>query len=105
MSDLKTVRKDAGLTQEDLAGLIGTRQGTLAEIETGKRIPRKRTIKKVESILGEEVDWRKTAAGDEEHQHIMVHMVTLLNEQKDGVKERIAFTRQCLQIIELTLNE
>ena len=104
MSNLKTVRKDAGLTQEDLAGLIGTRQGTLAEIETGKRIPRKRTIKKLESILGEEVDWRATLAG-EGHNNVMVHMVTLINEQAEGVKERIAFTKQCLQIIELTLIE
>ena len=105
MYDLRTERKRRGLTQEELAGLIGVRQSTLTELETGRRIPRKRTIKRVQSIFGPVIDWRKTAAGDEEHQHIMQHMTTLLNEEVEGVKERIAFTKQCLQIIELTLND
>lgn len=103
MFDLRTIRKTKGLTQQDLAGLIGMTQSTLAEVETGKRTPQMRTIKKVESLLGPAIDWRKTLAG-EDQAHIMRHMVTLINEQAEGVQERIRFCRQCLQVIEDTIN-
>ena len=102
MGDLRTIRKSKGLTIDDLSGLLGVRPATIVEVETGKRTPRRQTIQKIESLLGAEVDWRATLSG-EDRLHIMLQMVTLLNEQAGGVKERIQFCRQCLQVIEETL--
>lgn len=102
MNDLRTVRKEKRLSQQNVAETIGLRQSTLAEIESGLRAPRRQTIQKIESLFGAEVNWRRTLSG-EDHSHIMYKMVELINEQEEGVQERIQYCRQCLEIIENTL--
>ena len=82
MNDLRTVRQSKGLTVYDLAsGMLRT--ATIIEIETGKRVPRRRTREKLESMLGKGIDWRKTlSSGDRDH---------------------IKFLRQAVKMIEQTL--
>lgn len=98
MGDLKSIRQEKGLTQQDLAGLIGMRQGSLAEIERGKRLPRKATRSKISGILGSEIDWVSTLTRDKGH--IGYTLKELLNFQEPGVQERLKFCRQYLNALE-----
>ena len=102
MYDLRTVRKEKKLTQEDLTGLLGLRQSTLAELETGRRTPRRQTIQKVESLFGPVVDWRKTLAGPD-RMHIMYALSEFINEDEPGARQRVLFALQALDMINMTL--
>src|SRR6266568_3610822 len=44
-------RKEAGLSQQELARRAGIRQETLSRIETGKHTPTARTLKRVDRAL------------------------------------------------------
>ena len=102
MNDLRTVRKNSLLTQDDISGLLGIRQCTIAELENGVRLPRKWTKKKIEALLGE-IDWKKTLAGSERH-HLMFALNQFINEDGPGdPREKVRFARQALRLIEETL--
>ena len=101
MRDLRTVRQSRGLTVYDLCSCM-LRTATVIEIETGKRIPRRNTRKKLESIVGP-VDWRATfGAGGREH---LIHSLSeFISEGEPGVRQRIKYAKQALQLIEETFN-
>ena len=48
---LKHLRKSKGLTQSDLAGLVGVSRNTVVNWETGKRSPRADDITHIASVL------------------------------------------------------
>ena len=52
---IKQLRKQAGLTQEKLAELIGIETGSLSGIESGRNFPSMITIEKISQILGIEM--------------------------------------------------
>ena len=52
---IKQLRKQAGLTQEKLAELIGIETGSLSGIESGRNFPSMLTIEKISNILGVEI--------------------------------------------------
>ena len=54
--NLAQVRRDRGLTQEDLAQLIGTSQPRIAEIEGAQANPTLRTLAKIANALDVTVD-------------------------------------------------
>ena len=101
MNDLRTVRQSKGLTVYDCAsGMLRT--ATIIEIETGKRVPRRRTRDKLEAMLGKGIDWRKTlSSGDRDHLFFILE--EFVNESEPGARERIKFLRQALRMIEETL--
>lgn len=102
MNDLRTVRKNSCLTQQDVAGMMGIRQCTIAELESGMRLPRSRTKKKLEGLLGE-IDWKQTLAGSERH-HLMFALNEFINESGPGdPKEKIRFAKQALTLLENSL--
>ena len=49
---IKELRQYRGMTQEDLAGMIGVSQQTLQKWETGKRTPKKDTLDRIYNALG-----------------------------------------------------
>ncbi len=55
-SRLKTARKAAGLTQEQLAQAAGVSQGAIQKVENGKS-HRPRKIKKIADVLGVSPSW------------------------------------------------
>ncbi len=54
---LAGLREDAGLTQEQLADIVGVSQSMIARIEAGDREPRRHTRIKLASIFKVKVDW------------------------------------------------
>ncbi|HEV7167079.1 MAG TPA: helix-turn-helix domain-containing protein [Micrococcaceae bacterium] len=51
-SAIRTARKEAGLTQEDLAHLAGTSERTVRAIETGTGNPSLQAVASVANVLG-----------------------------------------------------
>lgn len=50
-SNLKLIRKAKGITQEDLAGIIGIHSRQLSKIETGEHFPSCKTLEKICIVL------------------------------------------------------
>lgn len=51
MTEISTLRKSKGLSQKDLADLVGITQASLSYIETGKKLPHKSTLLKIYKAL------------------------------------------------------
>jgi len=60
LKSLKTLRQEAGLTQQDLQHLTGLHQVVISNIESGKFSPQSKTKQRIEKILGR-VDWLDNA--------------------------------------------
>lgn len=56
MDELKRLREAAGLSQVQLALMLGVSQGTVANWERGFRVPQTGSLIKIASILGCGVD-------------------------------------------------
>lgn len=52
--DLRTARKDAGMTQSDLASRISISQPALSQIESGNNDPRLSTVIQIANAINEE---------------------------------------------------
>ena len=47
---------DAGLTQEDIAKMLGTKQSVIARLESGKSLPSLKTLYKYAQVTHKKVD-------------------------------------------------
>lgn len=56
MVNLKYQRKEAGYTQQELAKIVGTSQGSIAQWETGRHLPRVDTLRKLADLFGCTID-------------------------------------------------
>jgi transcriptional regulator with XRE-family HTH domain len=56
MEQIKAVRKALGMTQEQLAKLLGVTQGTIAQWEKGLTHPTFEKLPKIAEVLGVSVD-------------------------------------------------
>ena len=54
---LKDIRKEAEMSQEQLAKVVGITQQGCSRIERGERLPAVRTAKKIADVLG--FDWQR----------------------------------------------
>ena len=52
LTDLERMRRDAGLTQGELAELLGVDRSTVAKWETGKSTPRLPTLVEMARLYG-----------------------------------------------------
>lgn len=55
MKTLKEWRDERVYSQIELGKMAGVRQATVAEIESGRRVPRRETMRKLSAALGVEV--------------------------------------------------
>lgn len=56
MKSMKYCREKLGLTQAQLADIVGLSQETISQYENGTRIPNVITAKKIASVLNEPLD-------------------------------------------------
>lgn len=57
MVDLKTIRKEKGLTQQQLADIVGIKRTTISNLELGtSKEPRTKNAKKIAKVL--DIDWK-----------------------------------------------
>ena len=98
MNELKKIREQKGLTQSDLASLTGISQPHIASIESGKLLPNNSTRRKIEKILGSEVDWLKTFSAD--LLHVGFALQELVNLREPGAGKRIQYCRRYLNELE-----
>ncbi len=54
---LRNLREDAGMTQEELADEIGVVEQTISAYESGQRLPRKSTMRKITDLFGISEDY------------------------------------------------
>jgi transcriptional regulator with XRE-family HTH domain len=86
MKSLRQLRKDSGLTQEDLSVMSGISQDHLSFIERGIYKPTEKTRNKIEQALNTKVDWLETGT-------IELHDCNWYQAE-----------RQLKRLVELTLN-
>lgn len=55
LKSIKTLRKRANVTQKELAGIVGTRQATISEIENGTGNPSLETVRAIADALDAEI--------------------------------------------------
>lgn len=103
VSTLQSVRRNLGISQESLAELAHTFQEHLSAIESGKHLPRQKTRKQLESLLGNEIDWEKTLAGDRDH--VLYAVKEFIQVDEVGASDRISFLKQCLELLSETIND
>ena len=96
--DLKSVREAKKLTQMDLSEISGLPQSHIAKIENGQLLPNHRTRRRIERILGSEVNWLTTLAQD--RGHIGFALNKLINAEEPGVTDRIKYCKQYLNELE-----
>lgn len=101
MQDLRTVRQEKRLTQQDISGLTGLPQSHVSALENGHYLPNLRTRQRIEQLLGHSIDWQQTVSGDKDY--ITAKLVELINVQADGVLERIAHVKRILNEMEKTI--
>jgi len=94
MKDLRTIREERNLSQQDLADLTGLSQSHIANIESGQLLPNSRTCKRIEKVLGSEINWLTTLAQD--RGHIGYALRELINSEAPGSSDRILFCKQYL---------
>ena len=57
MQSLKQTRKDKGISRKDIAEFVGITQANISQIESGKQSPSILTRKRLESCLGEKINF------------------------------------------------
>ena len=57
MKNLKEIRKEKGLTQQQLAKSSGVNQSQIARYESGQRLPRPKVAQKLGKVL--DFDWKE----------------------------------------------
>lgn len=53
---LEELRKKQGMTQNELAALVGVQQNTISQWESGKRHPTSTTLPRLANVLGCTID-------------------------------------------------
>jgi transcriptional regulator with XRE-family HTH domain len=84
LETLRYIREQAGLSQPELSELSGVAQGTISDIERGKRKPRGRTLRKLAQVLGVEV---ADLLGESETLKVQPPLLEFPEERREDVYE------------------
>jgi predicted transcriptional regulator len=66
VDDLAARRRSVGLSQTEVAALMGTSQSAVARLEAGHNDVRISTLERYAAALDQRLDWRLALARDEE---------------------------------------
>lgn len=86
---LRTARKEAGLTQKQLADLLGVATGTVQQWELGARFPRVEMLKKIEDKL--EIALVPQKIEEEKQENIIQKLQSELEQYKNDPEFRECF--------------
>lgn len=91
---ISMIRKNAGMTQDKLAEVLGLTKNFISLIETGKRDPSDRTIKDICREFNVNEEWLRTGKGEmfvdvSREEEIAKFTKNLLLEETDSFKNRL----------------
>lgn len=91
---ISLIRKNAGMTQDKLAEVLGLTKNFISLIETGKRDPSDRTIKDICREFNVNEEWLRTGKGEmfidvSREVEIAKFTKNLLLEESDSFKNRL----------------
>jgi len=115
MSTLKQARQLHGLTQVGLAEEAGVSQPIISYLEVGRRLPKPKTKKAIENILGK-IDWIETRmqgpistgfGEDEAPEERVIRAIYsyVKSGQHAEQKDRFKFIKQFIKRFEKALND
>ena len=87
---LKQLRESRGLTQEELAKIIGTTAGSIGNYEQGTRIPRNPIMRKIANYFEVSIDYLLGFEGYDKSQDITNSILSYVGS--DTTKQEIANT-------------
>lgn len=99
--ELKAMRKQAGLSQGDLAAEVGLSQGFIGEMERGEKPIEKRTELAVRYLVEQRLGVRPSS--DLVHEEIAGIFDDMIAEEKPDIMTRLALTKSKLQWIDAAL--
>ena len=83
---IKLARRDAGLSQRDLARAAGTSQGAIAAYESGRRSPTLKTLTRIVRAAGQ--DLRIQVVAYDDHDDAMAAYEASLSDETRAALER-----------------
>lgn len=91
---IKEIRLRAGLSQNELAGRLGTSQSAIARWESGAVSPRFDTLRRIAAACGQEIEVRLTPPADRDRDQILERLRWTPDERLTYLLDMLAFEEQ-----------
>lgn len=95
MTDIKLARIERGLTQEQLAEMVGVSVMAISNYETGKRVPTAEVLSKIKAVLGMDDKKKRVEISTEELTRAAMPLVNLLRKKGDYYTTVIVTSTMC----------
>ncbi len=97
---LKELRKQAGLTQVELAGKLGIVQSSYADWERGKKKPTQENLVKIAQILNVSVDYLVGNSEEKTDELDNIELLFRMNSNGLTKEEKIIFRKELIEFME-----
>ena len=97
---LKYLRKQAHLTQVELAGKLGIVQSSYADWERGKKKPTQENLVKIAQILNVSVDYLVGNSEERTDELDNIEMLFRMNSKGLTEEEKIVFKKELIEFME-----
>ena len=97
---LKELRKQAGLTQVELAGKLGIVQSSYADCERGKKKPTQENLVKIAQILNVSVDYLVGNSEEKTDELDNIELLFRMNSNGLTKEEKIIFRKELIEFME-----
>ena len=97
---LKELRKQAGLTQVELAGKLGIVQSSYADWERGKKKPTQENLVKIAQILNVSVDYLVGNSEEKTDELDNIELLFRMNSKGLTKEEKAIFKKELIEFME-----
>lgn len=97
---LKELRKQAGLTQVELAGKLGIVQSSYADWERGKKKPTQENLVKIAQILNVSVDYLVGNSEEKTDELDNIELLFRMNSKGLSDEEKKVFKKELIEFME-----
>ena len=97
---LKELRKQAGLTQVELAGKLGIVQSSYADWERGKKKPTQENLVKIAQILNVSVDYLVGNSEEKNDELDNIELLFRMNSKGLSDEEKKVFKKELIEFME-----